>query len=155
MRVKKRPFILLEIMIAIALVALFTLPLTLNPTRLLIQEVKMLERMEAERIADLSFLEVKEKLLRQQIPWSELKEGKKKKYPLENQHFISLAGFKKKRVNGTFSLRVKNEKEGDGGTIYRHLIVTIELSLPAVSEKEKLPAFNYHLFAQKVKEVSE
>lgn len=149
-RTLRKPFVLLEILIAIALVALFALPLSFNPTRTILKQVDLLEEMECERIADLSFAEVKEILLKNELSWDEIGAGKGKKYPLP-QKFIHLKGFSKKAVDRRFSFQVKHEKEGVQGATLRHLIITIDLTLAKLSKKEKatLP-FEYHLFAKKV-----
>lgn len=60
---------MLELMIALFLVGLCALPLAQFPTRAAKEEYNSAYRMQAQRLADLAFAEVKEKLYRQEISW--------------------------------------------------------------------------------------
>jgi hypothetical protein len=136
----------MEIMIAIALVALCALPFSFSPLKALKKEFELIERLELERIADLSFAEIKERLLKNEISWDELAGSKKQKAPLPLPPFSFLikgTGFRK--VERQFKVSCPHEKEGPAGAEYRHLLISLDLSL-----NKKAPyTFEYHLFAQR------
>jgi hypothetical protein len=69
---KKRPAALLEVLIALSLIALCAVPLIRQPIANLRGEMASLKRIEAGRIAAWTFSEIKEKLLKQEIRWSQI-----------------------------------------------------------------------------------
>lgn len=150
MRISRKPsYVLLEIMIAIALVSLCALPLALSPLQTLKKEIELLEKLECERIAEVSFAEIKEELLRNEIPWKELSTSKKEKNinPLRPYTF-SLRGIGYREIKRQYKIFCPNEKEGAKGKMYRHLLISLELFYP--SNKKNPLYYDYHLFAQKI-----
>ncbi len=142
---RKPSYMMLEIMIAIALVALCALPLAFSPLKALKKELELIERLEMERIADLSFVEIKERLLKNEIPWEELSTSKREKtsYKLSSLSFL-IKGSGKRNVERGFRILCPHEKEGYSGIEYRHLLIKVELYL-----KKKPHEFQYHLFSQR------
>lgn len=128
---------MLEILIALALVILCALPLILEPIRLYRTEMKLLEEIEGERLADWTFSEIKEKLLKNEIPWKTLpsKQGASFSYSLSPLN-IQVPGRAKKSICRSFSLRCRREKEGLQGEIYRIFDVNIYFS-PRLSNRKK------------------
>lgn len=63
---------MLELLIALFLVATCALPLAQLPMRAVQEEIKSSYRMQMQRLADLAFAQIKEKLYRQEIPWKEI-----------------------------------------------------------------------------------
>jgi hypothetical protein len=123
---KKKTFLLLEILIALMLVVLCATPLIVEPVRLYRTEMKRLEEVEAERLANWTFSEIKEKLLKHEIPWKMLpiKEGPSIAYPLEAAP-LQIPGRSAKIIHRSFSLKCRREKEGPQGEIYRIFDVNI------------------------------
>ena len=74
----KRPFLLLELLIAFSLVAIFSFPLIFNPLNKLNQELKKLEEIERERLSELLLAEVKDQLYLNAIPWEKIPLSKPK-----------------------------------------------------------------------------
>lgn len=74
----KRHFLLLELLIAFSLVALFAFPLIFNPLNKLGQELKKLEEIERERLSELLLSEVKEELYLGKVPWKKIPLSKPK-----------------------------------------------------------------------------
>ncbi len=72
----KRPSLLLEILLAFALLALFIVPLIKAPLETYQRQMNALKEGEKQRLADIAFAEIKLQLLNHQIPWKELP-GKK------------------------------------------------------------------------------
>lgn len=108
---KKLHFILLEVLIALTLVAIFSLFLIGNPLIHCKNELESLKVNEYERIADYSFSEIKTKLFLNQIPWKNFqkKGGEKTIYSLKNHSFY----FKEKKIvlKRTFTITTINDKE--------------------------------------------
>lgn len=138
-KIKKHPFVLLEILIALAITSLAALPLALSPIHALQKEREMLEEIEYGRIADYSFSDIKEMLLQNSIPWEELSSSEKN-YFLDDISFY-LPGFKERVVQREFTVQVSREKEGENNAVYRHLIIYLLLNGHS---------FRYELFAQKI-----
>ncbi len=67
-----RTFLMFELMIALFLVGSFALPLARFPMQAIQEEFKSAYRMQAQRLADLAFAEIKEKLYKNEIPWKEI-----------------------------------------------------------------------------------
>jgi hypothetical protein len=63
---------MLEFMIALFLVTICALPLSQFPMQAVQEECKSAYRMQAQRLADLAFSHVKEKLYREEIPWQDI-----------------------------------------------------------------------------------
>ncbi len=146
---KKRSFLLFEVLIAFLLVALCAVPLVSQPLKLFRSEIKFFEQLERERLADWTFSEIKEMLLKNEIPWEKIpaKNTKTAPFALPSAQ-ISIPGLSPKQVERTFTLRCKGEKEGLQDEIYRLLYIEITFS-PPLSKKstytfrttvQKLPA---------------
>lgn len=126
---KKRPFLLLEVLIALLLVILCAVPLVNQPLKLYKKEIKNLETMEMERLADWTFTEVKEILLKNEIPW--------KKIPAKAEttalfslppSTIQIPGCTPKKIERSFQLSGRGEKIGTGNATVRQLGVYIFLN---------------------------
>lgn len=68
-RIIKRPILLLEVLIAMVLVALCAFPLLSPHFMMLRQEKKHLENLEADRIANVVFVDIVEKMYQETITW--------------------------------------------------------------------------------------
>jgi hypothetical protein len=133
----KKPFLLLEILIALMLVILCALPLIIQPFRLHQTEMKLFEEIEGERLADYTFSEIKETLLKNKIAWKDLPSSKNPSisYPLTPITF-QIPGHSPKSVKRFFTLHYQKEKEGLQKEIYRIFNVDI-LFEPRLSHKPK------------------
>lgn len=139
---KKSPFLLLEIMIALALICLFIGPIVESPIFLFRSEYTHLINMELERIADNSFIEIKEKLFSNSIPFKDL-ESSDKKHSLESVS-LQVPGWPKKEINRSYYLHIKRQKEGLNNELYYDVKIKI-----ALEHKEK-KIYTYHVFVQKL-----
>lgn len=126
---EKRPFLLLEILIALSLVIICILPLVRQPLKLYKEEMQSLEKMELERLAEWTFTEVKELLLKNDIPWEAIpqKDVETGLFSLSTSA-IHIPGCNPEVIERSFSLKGKGEKIGYNGTIYRQLRVNIFLN---------------------------
>ncbi len=150
---KKKPFLLLEILIAFLLVAVCAVPLVTQPLKLYRAEMKFLEQMERERLANWTFSELKEKLLKNEIPWGKIPQKGMKGQPIPlPPAFIQIPGCAPKKVERTFTLMCKGEKKGLKEEIYRLLYVRIDFSprlFPKKKEK-KSADYGFRVIVQKL-----
>ncbi len=125
---KKRPFLLIESLIALSLLALCAVPLVKQPLLFYKDEMNFLTQMEIERLADWTFTEVKELLLKNELPWDEIPPQNQRTgpFPLSDGK-IQIPGCKTKRVARSFSLRGKGEKTGANKNLYRQVYLEIEI----------------------------
>lgn len=134
---EKRPFLLLEVLISLALILVCIVPLVLRPLELFRSENRLLWEMERERLVDWTFSEIKEKLLKNEIPWKKLPSEKNQSVTFSLPDVTAfLPKGKQKKFHRTFSLKMKKEKEGLKGEVYRMLEVSIFFT-PTLSKKEK------------------
>ncbi len=128
---KKRTFLLFEILIAFLLVVICAVPLVSQPLKMYRSEMKFLEQLERERLADWTFSEIKEKLLKNEIPWEKIPSKGAKTPPIDLPAAqISIPGCSPKRIERTFTLHCRGEKEGLRDETYRLLYVEISFSPP-------------------------
>lgn len=144
---KKRNFLLFEILIAFLLVALCVVPLVSQPLKHYRSEIKSFELMERERLADWTFSEIKEMLLKNEIPWEKIpsKGIKTTPFPLPSSE-IQIPGSASKTVNRSFTLHCKGEKEGVHDELYRLLWVEIQFT-PELSKKS---SYTFRTLVQKL-----
>lgn len=150
MSVRKKTFLLLEVLIGIFLISLCLSPLVYGPISSYISEIRIFKEVEGERMADLSFSEIKEKLFKNEIPWKSLPEpgNTTEKLSLPEMYYQTPNG-QKKKVERHFVLRCgkKGEKTDSEKTIYRKLTVEIEFQPNLSSKKQK--KYSYKILAKK------
>lgn len=73
--IRKRSFLLLELLLSLALIALCLFPLLKPQAAMRKADMANLEEMQWERVAQAAFCKVKVMLYENQIPWSALKKG--------------------------------------------------------------------------------
>jgi type II secretory pathway pseudopilin PulG len=141
---KRRNFLLLEVLIALALVALFAPLLMRLPLGQYKAQVRQLETYEQQRLADLAFSEIKEQLLKQSIPWKALpaKGTKSRRMPLPPGS-IRLPHFPAKSLNRSFTLKCIGEKQGRSG-VYRMYRVDVYVG------NGDAPFADYRILVQRV-----
>ena len=146
---------LLEILIALILVMVCAVPLIVEPIYLYRSELKLLEEVEGERLADWTFLEIKEKLLKNEIPWKALPshKGRSISYSLDAAP-IQIPGRSKKIIKRRFTLKCQREKEGPKGEIYRIFDVKIyfdpRLSSRKMGKKKRSSDYLFKLTARSI-----
>jgi len=146
----KKPFLLLEVLIALLLVSLCLIPLIRSPVENYRTEIRLLEKMEGERLANLSFAEVKEKLMKGEIPWEKLPAPGTKTASFSLPPIaIHIPGCKPKKIERSFTLRCdkKGEKEGLQGEITRMVKIGI-IFTPQLSQKKKPGEYSYRCILQ-------
>lgn len=146
---KKRTFLLFEILIAFLLVTLCLVPLISQPLKLYRTDMIFLEELERERLADWTFTEVKEKLLKHEIPWEKLpSKGNKLNSISLPPSVIQIPGCTPKKIERSFVLSCRGEKIGLQDEIYRSIWITIDFS-PNLLKKKK-SSYKFRLTIQKI-----
>lgn len=140
---KKQSFVILEVLIALSLVLLVITPLLISPIRFYQFEMNKFKELEKERIAELSFLEIKAKLLNHQITWEQIppKDHTSAFFSLPNTDLF-IPGKKPVSVTRTFRLKCVQEKQGSQDEIYKLLVVELCFNHP-LSFDQKSPSYTY------------
>lgn len=109
----KRPYLLLELLIAFTIVSGCILPLVSNPLRFFRSEIRSLQRMELERLAEVSFASIKTSLYKNEIPWQDLVDDKYEESPYIKDRVCIPLGTKIKRdYERIITFKVKKHEEG-------------------------------------------
>jgi hypothetical protein len=117
-------------------------------------ECRFLKEIEGERVSLLTFSEIKEKLLKNEIPWSQIPlPGKKSKEIPLSSFLLDIPNQNPISIERSFVLRCKKkgEKTTSEGDIYRHLQVEIFFH-PKLSQKKRKPYlgdYSYSLIVEK------
>lgn len=150
---QKRPMILLDVMIALALVILCAVPLLLKPIRIYRSELKVLEAGEGQRLADLTFAEVKESLLQNKIGWDKLPSFNKTSEVFYLKPFVlEIPERSPKQIERFFTLYCKGEKKGLGGETYRMIYVSIGFRPKLSMKKNGDGNYVYRVALKKLRE---
>lgn len=126
---RKRPFVLLEILIALLIVMLCLSPLIREPLKHYQTEMQSLEELEKQRIADWTFTEIQEQLLKNEIPWDQLP-ARGKCAPLFALSCASMQipGCAAKPIPRYISIRCHAEKKNVKGDLYKLLYIHVLFS---------------------------
>ncbi len=152
----KKPFLLLELLIAITLF-LFCTPLFIKDPLLLLQkEIASLEKMELQRIAENSFAVIKADLYKQEISYHLLCASKKEALFLEKDTPIKIAysPFLSKSYKEKYKLwTIKEKKEEEAGKILRRIGVEIVFTPIGKGGLKQEQKFLYEVFVLKTKKI--
>lgn len=123
----KRNFLLLEVLLAISLVALFAAPLMRWPIQYYRSQISRLESFELQRIADWTFTEVKEILYKETIPWEKLPAKDQSVVRTLPDMQIHIPNLSARTVRRSFTLKCKGEKQGIHGEVFRLYRVDVDV----------------------------
>jgi|GEM_PF-2272727 len=138
----KRNFLLMEVLIAIAVVAVFAAPLMRWPIKHYQAQISRLEDFEYQRIADWTFSEIKEMLLKEGIKWEKLPaKGKHLSQPLSDAKLL-IPHLTSRSIQRSYNLVCKGEKQGIHGEIFR--LYRVEVFVGAKN------SYRYRLLVQKL-----
>lgn len=123
---KKRHFLLIEILIAFVLITLFTFPLIRNPIYFCKSQLQTLQKIECERLADLTFLDIKLAFIKKQINLKNIAKYQKEAqiFTLRSDH---LEEFKNKEVKRSYKLYSKRVKQTQADETYKLVYVKVFL----------------------------
>ena len=125
----KRNFLLLEVLLAIAIVAFFAAPLMRLPIKHYREQINRLESFERRRIADWTFTEVKELLLKEGIKWEKLPTKGNSLTQTLSEAKLLIPRLPSRSLPRYYTLTCKGEKEGIHGEIFR--VYQIEVTIGA------------------------
>ena len=111
-RIKKKSFILLEILLAVSLLAMCSIPLMTNPMHFYKNEMIELEKTAMLNIEKEALFEIKQKLFKNEIPWDDFSPKNRKDVPIKNlppKHLV-VKGFKNKEVPIYYRIWTKKDK---------------------------------------------
>lgn len=138
---------MLEVLIAFLLVMICLVPLVREPLHHYRTEISSLERLETQRIADWTFTEIQEQLLKNEIPWESLpslhESTPRKSLPAVQ---IQIPGSPPKEIPRFVSLYCKGEKEGLKGELYKLLYVRVYFS----DNPKEVSSARFRLMVQKL-----
>jgi hypothetical protein len=152
-KTKKKSFILLETLIAVAMIGLCSSFFLSTPIKTYQRYLEDFKKIELSRIANHHFLSLQCEL-KEKHPWSSLKEEKETFFPLETVQ-VSLNASTVITYECGYQLRVKQTKEGPGDSFYK-LLECIFYFSPSTehfswekaleSKKKDLKKFSYVIF---------
>lgn len=122
--VTKRPFLLLEVLIALALVALCMLPLVYPHFWMVKKEKSAVQMIKEDAKVGLVYIHLLEKLYMNELPWERLLDGLF--YP------VQMDGNDNEKITYSFSEVLSKEEEGTGNS--HHLLklqIRFEPNLPS------------------------
>ncbi len=115
----KRNFLLLEVLLAVALVAVFAAPLMRWPIKHYRAQINRLESFECQRVADWTFSEIKEFLLKEGIQWEKLPGKEQEITRTLPDAKLLIPHLPARSVHRSYTLKCKGEKQGIRGEIFR------------------------------------
>ncbi|MEN9654213.1 MAG: hypothetical protein RL235_325 [Chlamydiota bacterium] len=143
----KRPFLLIEVLAALFIVMLCLIPLLKSPILWLQYTQRSLEEIEGERLANWTFSEVEEMLLRRQIRWDALPGPGQKEVSFPLPPATIRVGEREMQVRRSVRLycsKRRGEKRGKDGAIYRNYLVRIDFD-PKLSRSKKKSPYVYRI----------
>lgn len=115
---KRKAYLLLELLIAFSILSLCIVPLVRNPMHTAKQEIYSFERMEVERLAELAFAELLEKLYSKEIPLKAF-EGDDSTPFFQDKVKLNLPGILKRTFKRQVFIWTKTEKQGTEQNCYK------------------------------------
>lgn len=146
---KKANILLLEILVALAIVSMCAIPIARQPIRYFKMSIKAIHKMESERIAELSCLEIKEKLYNNEISWDRLPKGRKNTLfiPL-SPHTLKVDAISDITLQRKIHLWWNHEKKGANNLTYRLLHIVVQLDQQN-GKKANSSMYKYRVMIQK------
>ncbi len=145
---KKADFLLVEILIAIAIIGLLCIPLIRNPIYLFRSQLTALEKIECERIANLSFLEIKLMFHNNDIPHNLSTDRDHPTIIQLKPEYIDLMGPSKKEIKRSIRIWYIFDKTTQTGDYYRLINIKIDLKPQEFKKSKKSYTYKYKLITK-------
>lgn len=152
---RRRPIVLLEVLIAFALVAICALPLIYPHVFILRSEKKFIATVELDHLVNLLFAELLQKLYQNEIAWPDLENGKD--LPIDS-HLLESIGYRESLpFVGTYkfiTIRQKPRKAADK-TVYLFRLELTFIPKPGLFLEKKLKGddtkiiYNYQIAVER------
>ena len=140
---RKSPFLLLEVLIAFTLVALCVLPFLYPHFYMIKSEKEFVKEVELDRVANLVFADIYEKLYKNEIPWDTIKD--KSASPLNSVELQRLG------MQGEYHFEEFREKNGkkEAQTYYWVKLMLSFSPRNSGNTARKLLKYEYDLFIER------
>ncbi len=145
---KKRPFVLLEILIAFTLVSISILPFLRFPFLNMQKEIDTLFEMELERVAQNELTDIVEMLLQKNIPETILFAEKKERLSIGGKVELHLPGGLRRTYQKRASVYWKKQKKVNEKSLFSLVNIRVEFLNPKNKRKKSLTA-NLEAIAEK------
>ena len=146
---RRKTYLLLELLIAFTLLSLCALPLVRNPMQAAKEEIAAFERMELERHAELAYASLLEKFHRNEIAWKTFDAKTLPSLPaFQEKTVIELPGVLKREYDKKIFLWTKGEKKGPDDEDVRLIAIKI-LFAPKDRAKKWEKAFTYRALLER------
>lgn len=140
-RLRKRPFLLLEVLLAVAIIGVGSTYLISAPTKVYQKHLAQLKTLELNHRADVLFIHIQH-TLSSKHPWKTLNESKLHRL---DDLVIEIPFIFSERYACGYRIQEKKNKEGRDGTLYKLLECTIYAS-PHSLEESTLSSSKVHQF---------
>jgi hypothetical protein len=137
-KTSRRPFLLLEVMIAIVLVALCAIPLLYPHFYMLKEERNVSDTIELQRLVNQFHVEILEQLHKNEIDWKHIEN--EISGPLESEQLNKIGH------EGSYSLSILEDNPDQG-----KYLLQLTLSFKRKSVKGEPKTFNYSVFVKRKK----
>ena len=144
-RVHKRPFLLMEVLIAFSLIVMCVLPLIAPHTYILIQQKKFVHTVELDHLVNLLYADIVERMYIHDIPLADLLNGRE--FPVDEVHLQRLDYNKRLPYTGSYSFSEKRHKGESPYTLY---LINLDFTFVPKGKEEpserEIKRFHYKLF---------
>ncbi|MCH9630170.1 MAG: hypothetical protein S4CHLAM37_01640 [Chlamydiia bacterium] len=124
MKKTKRPMILLEVLIAIALIGLCSGVFFGTPAKVYQRQIKAIKELELARASSTIFIKLLPEL-KKNHKWEDVTRKKDTFFPVGEKVHISYSPLMKGCYDAAYRIKVRKEKEGENDTTYRLLEVEL------------------------------
>lgn len=146
---QKKPYLLLELLIAFTIVALCAVPFVRTPVNVFETEMRSLEKMTLQRQVELDFASVKEELYKNQIAWKILMREKAAAETHVSIITLSMGKDFKRDYERTRALYAKTVEEGRNNE--EHALLTVHFSYKRLPKRSKdSVSFHQEFFLTKI-----
>lgn len=148
----RRPFLLLEVLIAFAIVAMAVLPLIAPHFYIFQQQTRFVDKIHLDLAVNRFYGTIVEQLQRNEIGWGDIEQ--KRVFPID-EGFLKMAGYHDPlSYTGSFQfLEVKHKKNDNYGLYQIELIMAFEPKLPpkskGIADEHRL-VYEYTLFVTRL-----
>lgn len=148
MIVRKRHYLLLEVLIAFFIVAMCVLPLIYPHTYILISQRKFISKVELDHLVNLLYGDILERMYKNEIRWQDI--INKVEFEVDNTLLERVKFTKKLPYKGTFVFNEEKHKpdEGEAEVPYAHYLLKLDFSFTSEQDKQEKPLkYHYKIFA--------
>lgn len=147
----RRPIMLLEVLIAFALIVMCALPLIYPHVFILRSEKKFVSTVELDHFVNLFFVNMLQRLYQNEVPWQEIEGGKPQ--PIDDAALQSIGYGENLPFQGTYrfqELRKKISEDGEHSAYIFKLILDFAPKKGAFLEKQSDSyKYEYHVVVER------